>query len=206
MGDTYFHNMSGRWAIGPHISMYHMNDALQYLDIDHDILLSDASTIRRQYWFDTTNASYISKSYEYTGRLVDKPLSEDPRYTDVLVNGDLDLREFSGHAIPMKDHLYKFNTVMPKLIKCYSRVYRYVNSGDPLTSKTSYDIAARNLSNIASMLEPENHTYIKQQLARDMYFIDNDMMHYLNNTYRKYRLKNRDESSMKTLDGKYTNI
>ena len=39
-----------------------------------------------------------------------------------------------------------------------------------------------------------------------MYFIDNDMMHYLNNTYRKYRLKNRDESSMKTLDGKYANI
>ena len=146
------------------IFLVNINDFLKK-NIDHDILLSDASTIRRQYWFDTTNASYISKSYEYTGRLVDKPLSEDPRYTDVLVNGDLDLREFSGHAIPMKDHLYKFNTVMPKLIKCYNRVYRYVNSGDPLTSKTSYDIAARNLSNIASMLEPENHTYIKQQLA-----------------------------------------
>ena len=194
MEDTYFQQGEGRWAIGPHITL------------SSDFIKSVTSSRRRQWWFDTTTFQYISESYTYAGDLADHSLSQDPRIPDLKINGKLDLLEFSGHAIPLDDHLYESKSIMPKLIKCYNRVYRYVNSGDPLTSKTSYDIAARNLSNIASMLEPENHTYIKQQLARDMYFIDNDMMHYLNNTYRKYRLKNRDESSMKTLDGKYTNI
>ena len=199
MEDTYFQQGEGRWAIGPHITL------------SSDFIKSVTSSRRRQWWFDTTTFQYISESYTYAGDLADHSLSQDPRIPDLKINGKLDLLEFSGHAIPLDDHLYESKSIMPKLIKYYNRVYRMINSGDPFRTKAEYDNAARDLSNVASIIDPALQLARVWPLVKSKetkVFVDIIMMHYLNKVYRKYKSRKVYivDNGLETIDGKYTNI
>jgi hypothetical protein len=96
------------------------------------------------------------------------------------------------------------DVALPKVIRCYNRLYYWINTGRPADEQIPYEIAQIDLASVTSILS--NH--IVNGNDDSPLFLTEYMQKNLNRIWKKYAHKDgkrldKEVSSVKTIDGKY---
>ncbi len=112
-------------------------------------------------------------------------------YTDV--RPDIESIHYNESPIHDKD-LYDPIQVMPKLIKLYNRIYRFIHVGEACT-ENEYDTAVDDLQSVATCMDFR---------YKDQLWMRKEVLKYFNELYKKYGDGTVVDPSEWTHDRKYT--
>tara|TARA_R110000765_G_scaffold328017_1_gene419039 strand:- start:3053 stop:3628 length:576 start_codon:yes stop_codon:yes gene_type:complete len=183
------------WVRGPQVSKARVIDPFYVLTDNKESLVDEAVlSTRVQYWLDQASGMPAV----YATETITNESPTDDISTSPMSHSSLQVSKMSSKDLSDAD------VALPKVIRCYNRLYYWINTGRPADEQIPYEIAQIDLASVTSILS--NH--IVNGNDDSPLFLTEYMQKNLNRIWKKYAHKDgkrldKEVSSVKTIDGKY---